>query len=170
MAITTTSSLRVELNWTQTDTGLGDNQARDSVTMSRTTQLTDGTGLSQANKVFYGTGLLAPGGSDTIDFQNLSRNLFGNNISLSLDGGWLKFLSVENTSTGANQFIELDNTIAQGQTGYAQSTVIPIYPSGIMAFSNPLSGWVINSSNRYVRINDGGAGSTFEIGIVSANP
>lgn len=170
MAVSTTSTLKIELTWLQKDTGGGSSNSQDAVAMTQTMSLSTGASTGNSNNVWYSNGNLTGTQKYTIDLFNLSRELFGASLSGTFENGRIRFIGVENTSTGTglNQIFYVVNTGTNDLKGYSNGSgcTLPVYPGGMLALSNHISGHIVNSSNRYLNIVDAGNGSSYEIGIV----
>lgn len=168
MAITTSSSIKTTLTWTQKDEE-SKASTRDQVTIESDQPLTNGTGDGQANTVWFKTDTLASGANVEFDLYDLQRNVLGSQLTTSFENGSIKLASVVNSSTG-DQSIALDNSQTNGFTRYSDgaAAVINIPAGGSFTFSNP-EGWDVSAANRYLRIIDGGNAATYEIGLVGTS-
>ena len=171
MAVTTSSTLTMSLIMNQVDTGAAEDSAsQDVIEMARIINLTDGTGNGNANKIFRDSNTLSSGENALIDLYDMDRSLFGGTINVNMSGGRIRFLILENTSTGLGSVIQLVNTGTNDLKGFTggQSAYLPVAPSGMLILNSRYSGYPVEDTSRYLRINNGPYTSSYEIGIVGS--
>jgi hypothetical protein len=161
---TTSLTTRISLGFTATYTVTGD--LADSVSamnLSRTIDLTSGTGASQANLIFHDSRPLADGANETLDLYASGTLLdpVGNALTMAA----LKALYLKNTSADATLLVGGAASVAL--TLFSDTTdILKIPPGGIFLWTCPSAAGLDLSTNKNLKLAHDGTGSstlTYEI-------
>lgn len=106
----------------------------------------EGSGSYQFTSGFFKEGILGSGSTLTLDFQGLTQQVFGMNVSKEWND--LRLLAVENLS--GSGVLNVGSSGLSNHVGLFASDE-DIRQSGVAVLSNP-SGYPLSSSKRYVRL------------------
>lgn len=143
------------LTWKQTDFQ-NDVLILEQGDLSNDERFDSGTGVNQANKSFLSASSLGIGEKRQFDLFNLTRQMFGGNISTNFSGDFVKVLYVENLNTGIGQDLYL---CATGTGGFTQLMGMSylgqtIKPSSYAIFYDMIEGFPISTGERYLYLQD----------------
>jgi hypothetical protein len=168
MTITLNSSIICGLQWTQKSTDNSVSTLTDAGSISIADgDIQSGSGLTKANTIWHNTSTLSAGGSDTIDLSGLTRELFGDSYDISLIGGVVKSVSINNISSGDISWdFSIANAFDGPLSGGTDSLNIP--GRSAVSVSNVRDGWPVSSSQRYIKISDiDSSGCVYEIAVLA---
>lgn len=151
------------ITWTQQDSSAG-NLIIDQGEIEYQKIFSSGTGYGKVDVVFYSTGTVQPASSNTVDLFNLTRTIFGSVSSISLSGGKIKSLNIENLNTG--NILEILFTGSNPFTMNIIGSGINLYPNSYYS-TTYLSGYQIYPSNRYFYLrNQSATGIIYQICVL----
>lgn len=167
MATKTTANFATILSWSQIDTNTF-SRVCDLGEVSTDLAFMNYTGSipSSIDSVWYETGVLPSGGSVKIDLQALSRVVFGETVTISLNR--VMGLIVKNVNQTDGDVFSISTT---GSNPFSdifagEEYTVPIYPAASLGFTKPTSGWAVTGANNEIFLDDGGQGCSYEIGII----
>lgn len=179
MALTLTSSLSIEMVWSQIDTQESNARLSDNGSIAYNTGFLPGTGIFQNNLVWHDIRTIPSGsGSEQLDLTSLQRELFGSSYNVSFSGGHIKAFVVKNkaAATGSGGSITGRDLIIKttGANSWSEpfggATGIRIKPQAPYVIVDRTYGYSVNSSNRLIDMVDAAnQGLTYEIGIIGVN-
>lgn len=125
-----------------------------------------GTGLNNITNAVSLTGVLESGGSFQVDLYSLPQTTFNATQNVQFTG--IKNISIYNTdeqhgydftitATGVNACSNLFN----GGSGN-----LLVKPQSMFAYNDPYDGFEVNSSQRYIYLDDAGSGVNYKIFVL----
>lgn len=119
-------------------------------------KFSDGSGTSKVNKSFATTSTILSGQKIQFDYFNLTRSIFGNDVSTSFSGDHVKVLYIENLSTEQGQDLFVNATGIGGFTNLLGYSYLGfnIKPSSYAIFYDLIEGFPISTGERYLYLQD----------------
>lgn len=165
MTISATATIENDVNFTLIKTG--SNVQNESAETNYQVSLSSGSGSLQINYGVISSGTLPSGGSVVFDLRALDKRVFGTTSTIQFSK--VKSITVENreTSYGADMAIHATGSNAFTEPWNNGSGNQLIKPYAAWQYSDPISGSVVDSSNRYFTLQDaGGTGAVYAMVVV----
>lgn len=146
-----------------TNSGNGNNNARDygQVTLSYT--YSNGTGSGNINQFYDEYNTLASGASRNYDLRSVTGSILGHSVTKTFSK--VKSIDIKNYATQSGYNLSINTITASGfgePFGYP-STVITLQPNSSIGHNN-MFGWNVNSGDCQILINNLGTGAlSYEI-------
>lgn len=120
------------------------------------------------SKVWHIEDVVPSGGTYVIDLFDLTRQAFNTEISDNLSGVRVKTIIITNPTTGVAGEIRVHANTGSGFTyPFGGATGIPVAVGSPLILSNTQAGYLpVDTTHRYIHINDSGLGLNFKIAIV----
>jgi hypothetical protein len=151
-ATTLRSSLDIDLGWTWRDQ-LGDFSVSDNNRLHFRQELTDGTGVHQADAVWrVSDQTLESGLATTFHLNALAESLFGNTIQIPLNT--VRILMIVNKTTTGNGYLLVGGAEANewhapfGMPGHT----VKAMPGSPLLMANLRSGWLVKPDNEALKL------------------
>lgn len=129
-------------------------------------QLLDGNGDNQAEAAWHEQSqTLSSGASTTLDLSNLTRTVLGDAHAVTLLT--VKALLIVNESTGTGELIVGDAASNAWYAPFGSATdevVVP--PDSPLLLANRKDGWVVDASNRNLKLTASGDDVTYSIAVL----
>jgi hypothetical protein len=166
MARTTTGTISSSLSWSATDTTQGQARVSDIGSIAVEYSFAAGTGTGQVNGEYNQVATLTSGGFVEYDLFVLTREILGAQLTTSFSGGYVQDLIVKNYNATGVIYIRTTGSNAFTNIFGGGSGNIPIYPESAFHLNNVLTGWAVNTGQRYIQIHDAGTGCLFGFAII----
>ena len=166
MTTTFRSRIRAELAWTWTD-HVDTLPIVDSNRARTTIDLPDGNEAGQADAVWHAAGQsLSAGQSIVYELDQLSQDLFGSAIEISMD--IIKAVLVINTTPAGGGDLLLGGaaTEAWEEPFAAPGDQIIVPPSSPLLLTNTLDGWLVPAGQTDLKLQAVDASVTYDIAIL----
>lgn len=166
MADTLTTDVSFALRWSFV-AGLNLGNVIDSNRLSYSETLANGSGSSQAQKVWHDERTLAAGATETLDLNALTNSAFGGTVTVNFST--VKFLAIVVT-TASTGYLQIGG--AASNEWYAPFAAagdkVKVGPDSLLVLSEKVSGWTVtNGSADSLKIDNPSAVSvTYRIVIV----
>lgn len=166
MARTTTGTVSTSLSWNAVDTTEGQARITDIGSIATEFTFAAGTGTGNVNGHYHAVETLPSGGVSTIDLFNLTRVVFGAQLTTNFSGGYVQDLILKNNSATGIIYIRATGTSAFTGPFGGLTGNIPVYPQSSFHLNNFLDGWAVNTGQRYLQIADDAYGCQFGFAII----
>jgi len=166
MTTTLRSTIQVQLGWTWRD-GAGTHVVTNSNRFQSSQDLDNGAGSGQADAVWdIVDQSLSAGSSTTLALDDLSRDLFGDTITVAL--AKVKAVLVVNKNTSGSGHLLLG--AAESDEWYAPlgaaGNTVKIMPGAALLLACPQAGWDVAAGANQLRLEAVGDAVTFDVAIV----
>lgn len=168
MALTASVSISNDITFTLTKQGTNTQSEVGKLNYSRS--LTNGTGSLQGNFGLISSGSLSSGTKQYFNLTGLTKESFGNNQTVGFDR--IKGILIENNHTGYGQDL---NVYATGATAFTapwrgSSGNVPVKPYAVWQYADPISGAVVDASNKQLTLeNIGTTGINWTLIVVGTS-
>lgn len=154
--MTVSVSITAKLQFNQVDSSITGTTLSNLGGISVIDSFTSGSGDSQVNEVWSSYLAMNTGQIVEYDLTALSKNAFGGSFNISFSGGAIKGFSIQNLSTGINDYLEISFTGANPWTNFLGNTgcVITIGPESPFLLTDRYAGWLVNASNKEFQVRD----------------
>jgi hypothetical protein len=160
------STIQVQLGWTWRDVA-GANVVANSNRLQLTQDLENGAGPNQADAVWdLVDASLTAGSSTTYSLDALTRELFGDSITIALAN--VKAVLVVNKNTTGSGYLLLGGAATDewyaplGASGHT----VKVMPGAALLLACPQSGWDVTTGARQLKLSAVGDNATFDVAIV----
>jgi hypothetical protein len=139
----------------------------DSASISNTFYYeANGSGVRTISNAAAITGILSSGDSQQIDLNSVAQKTIGSTQNIAFTG--IKHFSVYNLSQtkGYDFTIQATGTNACTNLFNGGSGNLLVKPFSSFSYNDPYTGFTVNSSNRYVYLNDLGSGVFYKLIIL----
>lgn len=166
MTITLKSNIHAEFGWTWQDRS-GSTVTTNTNRLRAFQDLLNGSGSNQADQVWDDTETtLTSGSTTTLDLTSLSRDFFGETITLSF--ATVKGLLIVNRNTTGTAYLKVGN--AASDTWHAPlgtaTDSLKIPTGGSLLFSHPDAGWDVISSAKSLKLEAVGGEVNYDLIIL----
>lgn len=166
MALNTTATLSSDIVFQQQDTESTSVDNRQG-SLSYSQSLTSGTGSTNINSVYSSfSHSIGVGSGLYLDFTNLSQNIVGGSMTISMNN--IKSIVVRNSSSITGEDILIQATGSDPLTGIFNggSGNLCVKPSATYMYSDPYTGALVSSSTKNFQIMNDGTG-TISVDIIA---
>lgn len=165
MALSITSTYTSKASFTLTETN-GNESATLSDSKNLSPSFTYGTGNNQITNAVAVTGLLSSGLSTQIDLYAIPQTTFGATQSIVFTG--VKYFSVYNESTteGYDFAVQATGTNACTNLFNGGSGNLLVKPYSSFTYSDPYTGFVVSTGQRYIYLADQGSGVSYKLFVL----
>ena len=166
--VTATATIENDINYTLIK--LGSNQQTESASLNYSRSLTNGTGNFQINYGVISSGALPSGGKLYFDLQSFTKTSF--DVSSSIQFSRVESIVVENNQPTGNILYADINIHATGGNAWTEpwnggSGAQLIKPYSVWQYSDPISGAVVDGSNKDFTLEDvSGTGALYSVIVV----
>ena len=166
MSITRNATLSGQIDWAEISVS-SFSTASNIGSVGESANLSGGdSGSLVFNCVFHDEISLSSGGSYVLDLQNLTQELFDETTQINFTN--VRGICLGNKSTvGSFDVRSTGNNIFFGPM--SSGAYYTVYPYSNYNVANPLVGWSIGATTKYLILNDGGQGCTVDIAIVGVS-
>lgn len=165
MSTTATAVIKNDIEATLLKTG--STIQSESAKLNYSTTLTDGTGSRQINYGVVASGILPSGGKQYFNFSGLEKVIF--DLSLTVQFSKIKGIVVENRETVYGWDINIHATGSNALTEIFNggSGNLLIKPYATYQYADPISGAIVDGSNRELTLEDVcGSGAEWRMVVV----
>jgi hypothetical protein len=165
MTTTLRSMIHARLGWTWRDCA-GTSVITDSSRLEAKVELTDGSGMRQADAVWHAEdALLADGQSIDLELDGLEQTMFGGTVLIRL--GQVKALLIVNKNTGAGE-LQLGGASANAwyEPFAADGDRLRVMPDSPLLLVNCRGGWPVDAQHALLRLTAVGGAVRFDIAIL----
>lgn len=165
MAISISATKISSVNFTLSETN-GNEAISLSDSSSASMAYIYGTGNSEITNCISITGTLPSGGSTQIDLYSIDQTTFGTTQSIAFTG--IKNFTLQNTSRTKGYDFTVAATGGSACTNLFNggSGNLLVKPYSDFSYNDPFDGFVVNSSQRYVYLNDAGSGVSYKLFVL----
>ncbi len=170
MSQTLASEIKATLGWLSQDV-LDLSTVSDSSKLDYHATMADGTGDSQADKIWYDLRTLAAGTNEDLILLALPMTLFGDTLNISMVT--VKAILLVNTATTAGENLIFGGAASHEWQGpfaaAAESLIVPA--DSCLLLLNKKSGWAVSSGTAdQLRIANGGSGDiSYQLAILGTS-
>lgn len=169
MADTLSMDVQAKLSWVFLD-GLGLSTIRDESAVEYKQGLSDGTALSEADKIWHDQRTLSSAASETLDLSALTQTLFGSTVTIDLAKVKCIFVKNNSINTGGELLIgDAASNAFEAPFANTAGGLVEVGPNSPLLLANLLDGWSVGSDVNLKIANTGSADITYDIVIVGTS-